>query len=102
MKQFGYYNPNSFASDSNLNNAIEDFQHFHHLKVTGVVDEETKTEMKKPRCGLPDKPSSGNGNAYFKTWHRKWPNTDLTYAFLNTGKYTKLKFTNTMEKLYQL
>lgn len=86
LTNFGYYNPHSFNSGDSIKNAIKDFQKFYHLKETGIVDDATKNEMAKPRCGLPDKgPGSGRRNGYFGTYS-KWRTTALTYAFINTGR----------------
>jgi len=83
LSQFGSYNPFTFNGKDGLQDAIKEFQDFHRLAVTGVIDDATKSEMAKPRCGLPDK--SGHGNAYYAT-RSKWTRTTLTYAFENTGR----------------
>lgn len=83
MAKFGYYNPFAFDGSSNLGNAIKGFQNFYGLPETGVLDKETKAEMDKPRCGMPDLKVTTNG--YYGT-ASKWRRTALTYHFDNTGK----------------
>lgn len=42
------------SGDHNTKTAIKKFQEFFGLPVTGELDDETLSEMKKPRCGVPD------------------------------------------------
>ena len=64
--------------------ALVRFQEFNHLPITGTLDEATIALMAKPRCGFPDLSeyaTSGSEMAEYTTTGRKWPSTDLTYAF---------------------
>jgi len=38
----------------NWKTALEVYQEFMHLPVTGKLDDSTLKEMRKPRCGFPD------------------------------------------------
>lgn len=82
LTKFGYYNPFSFNGNDGFSGAVKSYQRFYGLPQTGVVDQVTKNEMAKPRCGLTDRKPSGN--AYFRTGS-KWSSNSLTYRFLNTG-----------------
>lgn len=42
------------SGDHNTKTAIKEFQEFFGLPVTDELDDETLSEMKKPRCGVPD------------------------------------------------
>jgi hypothetical protein len=55
--------------------ALRRFQEFTKLPVTGELDEATLHRMERPRCGFPDMA------AEFATTGRRWPTTNLTYAF---------------------
>ena len=39
----------------NVNDALREFQEQSEIPVTGVLDATTIREMKKPRCGVPDR-----------------------------------------------
>ena len=54
--------------------ALERFQEFNHLPVTGILDEDTVAVMHRPRCGFPDV-------AEFVLQGNKWTTTALTYGF---------------------
>ena len=43
--------------DDATEEALRNYQKFHGLPVTGELDRATVTEMRKPRCGIPDRPS---------------------------------------------
>jgi Matrixin/Putative peptidoglycan binding domain len=60
--------------DENTIVALRRFQEFNQLPVTGQLDEATVARMSQPRCGMPDL-------AEFANTGRRWPTTNLTYAF---------------------
>ena len=73
--------------DANLGNfdeatvkALRDFQQFHGLPVTGVLDEATVVQMSLPRCGFPDIPTQ-QGVSDFRAQGNRWDRTNLTYGF---------------------
>ncbi|KAM9321162.1 collagenase 3-like [Gastrophryne carolinensis] len=57
---------------------IKQMQKFFGMKTTGILDTETMTMMKSPRCGMPDV-------ADFRAFpgRPRWPRTSLTYRILN-------------------
>ena len=59
--------------------AIERFQEFAHLPVTGEVDKATADKMNMPRCANLDGPALEE----FTTSGRKWATNNLRYAFQN-------------------
>ncbi|XP_057305931.1 72 kDa type IV collagenase-like [Hydractinia symbiolongicarpus] len=98
LTKYGYYNPFAFDGKSGLEDAVKSYQEFSGLPQTGVVDAETKKEMKKPRCGMSDLQISTN--AYFKTT-TKWHKSKLTYyiykgasdmAMFNIRKFLRWSF----------
>jgi len=83
LSKFGYLNTFAFDGGDAVSNALRSYQSFFGLPQTGTVDEATKAEMAKPRCGVADRRQ--HGNAFYKT-SSKWSRTSLTYRFLNTGR----------------
>ncbi|XP_015414294.1 PREDICTED: matrix metalloproteinase-15, partial [Myotis davidii] len=71
-----------------LASALSEMQRFYGIPVTGVLDEETKTWMKRPRCGVPDqfgvhvKANLRRRKRYALTG-RKWNNPHLTFSIQN-------------------
>jgi peptidoglycan hydrolase-like protein with peptidoglycan-binding domain len=55
--------------------ALQRFQEFNSLEVTGVLDQATADLMARPRCGFPD------ASADFVVQGSKWNRTNLTYAY---------------------
>ncbi|KAJ0894359.1 putative matrilysin [Helianthus annuus] len=100
LARFGYLNyqhtPNHVNSNENdefdeeLEAALKDYQNFHHLNPTGMLDEPTVSQMLMPRCGVPDKKISNNHESkllhivshytFFPNSPR-WGKNRLTYAF---------------------
>lgn len=62
------------AFDDNTRQALEGFQRFAGVEVTGQLDEPTLMMMQAPRCGVPD-------SAAFVLDGRRWDHTDLTFSF---------------------
>jgi hypothetical protein len=60
--------------DENTVEALRLFQEFNQLPVSGQLDEATVARIGQPRCGIPDL-------AEFANTGRRWPTTNLTYAF---------------------
>ncbi|XP_038065981.1 matrix metalloproteinase-24-like [Patiria miniata] len=87
--------------------AIESFQQFYQLPVSGVMDPVTKETMWKPRCGFPDVAVLEKGNATgvelegakrrrVRRYNDggglyKWDKRKLTYTILNYPSRGKLK-----------
>ncbi|KAM0033615.1 putative interstitial collagenase [Helianthus debilis subsp. tardiflorus] len=108
LARFGYLNyqhtPNHVNSNENdefdeeLEAALKDYQNFHHLKPTGMLDEPTVSQMLMPRCGVPDKKISNNHESKllhivshytFLKYNRTWGKTRLTYSF-NSSNYPSI------------
>jgi Matrixin/Putative peptidoglycan binding domain len=86
LSQFGYLRAESSTVargyDSEVEDAVRTYQAFHHLPVTGVVDDVTAARMAEPRCGNPDiVPMNAKDSAAFVLSGGQWANHDLRYAF---------------------
>lgn len=84
-----------------LASALAEMQSFYGIPVTGVLDEETKTWMKRPRCGVPDqfgvrvKANLRRRRRRYTLTGKTWSNYHLTFSIQN---YTeKLGWYNSME-----
>lgn len=84
-----------------LASALAEMQSFYGIPVTGVLDEETKTWMKRPRCGVPDqfgvrvKANLRRRRKRYTLTGKTWSNYHLTFSIQN---YTeKLGWYNSME-----
>jgi hypothetical protein len=62
--------------------ALEAFQRFFGLELTGEVDDATVEAMHLPRCDRPDVGSAALGSYVLQG--NKWDHTDLQYGFFNT------------------
>ncbi|XP_034539690.1 collagenase 3-like [Notolabrus celidotus] len=79
---------------------LRDMQKFFGLQITGTLDEETLTMMKKPRCGVPDGhigEFSTFGNSH------KWRKNSLTYRIENhTPDMSEAEVDISIEKALQV
>ncbi|XP_062996950.1 matrix metalloproteinase-15 [Elgaria multicarinata webbii] len=70
-----------------LSSAVSEMQSFYGIPVTGVLDEETKVWMERPRCGVPDKIGAQvKANMRRKRYAltgRRWSQTLLTFSIQN-------------------
>lgn len=90
LQRFGYIEPAPPAAapgavaelDGEVVAALRLYQSFHGLPATGTIDQETITEMERPRCGFPDV-SRSTGLAEFSVQGNRWPNRSITYRFDN-------------------
>ncbi|RVW93244.1 Metalloendoproteinase 1 [Vitis vinifera] len=66
LEHYGYLSSTHYSQmdsddfDDTLESSLKAFQTFYHLKPTGSLDAPTATLMSKPRCGVPDHPTSSN------------------------------------------
>lgn len=95
LSQFGYLpatarNPaNGGLLDANTwLKAVQDFQSFAGINVTGELDEETKQLMSLPRCGVKDKVGFGSDSRSkrYALQGSRWKVKALTYKI---SKYPK-------------
>lgn len=95
LSQFGYLpassrNPSAgrLLDANTWNKAVEDFQSFAGLNVTGILDEETMKLMSLPRCGVKDKVGSSENNRSkrYALQGSRWRVKALTYKI---SKYPK-------------
>lgn len=66
--------PATGVYDENTRRAVEKFQAFTGIPVTGEFDHATINMMGRPRCGFPD-------TANFVVDGRKWDHTNITFRF---------------------
>ncbi|XP_051918631.1 matrix metalloproteinase-15 [Hippocampus zosterae] len=92
LRMYGYLpqasrQMSTMRSTQILANAISDMQRFYGLEVTGHMDPQTVSAMKRPRCGVPDKfggqiKTNVRRRRYALTGH-KWNKNHLTYSIQN-------------------
>ncbi|KAK7307184.1 hypothetical protein VNO77_40014 [Canavalia gladiata] len=92
--QFGYLSntpPFNDNYDDTLVSAIQTYQKYYNLKVTGKLDHDTVQHISVPRCGVPDINTGKHPNYVFFNGSNGPPRyppgtTKLTYAFLPENK----------------
>ncbi|WP_081528217.1 matrixin family metalloprotease [Rubrivivax gelatinosus] len=65
--------------DASTHEALLRYQAFFGLPATGVLDQATVDEIRRPRCGFPDLPS--DALAEFASQGSRWQKLNLTYGF---------------------
>nr|KAH0807399.1 hypothetical protein GEV33_015392 [Tenebrio molitor] len=122
LSQFGYLggstrsvgNSSALQDGRVLRKAIEDFQSFAGIPVTGELDDHTLEQMQLPRCGVKDKVGTGDNRAkryalqgsrwkvkalnykiskYPKNLNPREVDKEIHRAFSVWSKYTDLTFT---------
>ena len=94
LERLGYLKPTpvlgiseSLTFDAAVRTAVEKYQRFHGLEVTGAIDEATRLMMETPRCGVPDIEEGQEphppGVASFVASEGAWPSNNLFYKFVN-------------------
>ncbi|XP_077167105.1 matrix metalloproteinase-15 [Paroedura picta] len=92
LQSYGYLPPSTrqmstLRSAQILSSAVSEMQSFYGITVTGVLDEETKAWMRRPRCGVPDKIGTQvKANMRRKRYAltgRKWSQDLLTFSIQN-------------------
>ncbi|XP_068697556.1 matrilysin-like [Montipora foliosa] len=87
LKNYHYLSPLK-DGNHNVSDALREFQERSEIPVTGVLDATTIREMKKPRCGVPDRDEEvfskrGRVKRQFSASDHKWDKMALTYKFIN-------------------
>lgn len=91
--EFGYLpksdiETGNLRTEDQLKESIKTLQRFANIPATGMMDEDTIKLMKRPRCGMPDSPKSGDFSATNRLRRRirryviqgpKWSNTSITW-----------------------
>uniref|UniRef100_A0A348G5Z0 Matrix metalloproteinase14 n=1 Tax=Odontomachus monticola TaxID=613454 RepID=A0A348G5Z0_ODOMO len=86
LSQYGYLPPSNpengaFLSSEKLTAAIEEFQAFAGLNITGELNDETVKLMATPRCGVKDKvgPGADGRSKRYALQGSRWRTKNLTY-----------------------
>lgn len=94
MSKYGYikssesrFDPKNIITTPALTKAIEKYQNYFNLEVTGEMNSETEHLMSQPRCGVPDNLHELNSRLKrFVILESKWMKRNLTYKI---HKYPK-------------
>ena len=84
LSRFGYL-PSSdletgeLRTDTEYRRAIRSFQKYAGLRETGKLDQATRDQMSKPRCGLGDVITTKTRRKRFNLATDKWKKNHLTY-----------------------
>lgn len=87
MVKYGYLaaedaQSGALRKEDYLQNAIRRLQRFANIPATGIIDDETKKLIRKPRCGLPDVSIDDFSNRVrrFALKGSKWPKLELSWT----------------------
>ncbi|TDH04605.1 hypothetical protein EPR50_G00134540 [Perca flavescens] len=92
--------PTSRRGVSAVSSKLSEMQRFFGLHITGTLDADTMTMMKKPRCGVPD-----TNIASFSTFGKnlKWEKNRITYRIVNyTPDMSAPEVDDSVEKALQV
>ncbi|XP_044266341.1 matrix metalloproteinase-19-like isoform X2 [Tribolium madens] len=103
LSQYGYLggstrslNSSALTDERVLRKAVEEFQSFAGLDVTGELDDRTLKEMQLPRCGVKDKVGTGDNRAKrYALQGSRWKVKNLNYKI---SKYPKNLNTKEVDK----
>lgn len=87
----------SYSSQILISDAIEKYQSFFGLNITGVLNKETRNTMEKPRCGMKDVEKESNGRRYVLN-SSKWKKESITYR---VSKYSKKLKRNAVDDVFK-
>ncbi|XP_076254161.1 matrix metalloproteinase 1 isoform X12 [Rhynchophorus ferrugineus] len=85
LSQYGYFGPlkansSQLVDENTYKKAIEEFQSFAGIPVTGELDKETLQTMEMPRCGVKDKVGTGANRAKrYALQGSRWKVKNLSY-----------------------
>ncbi|XP_075869279.1 matrix metalloproteinase-24 [Nelusetta ayraudi] len=85
LKTYGYLLPLDQRQQSDLQSAVASMQRFYGLPASGVLDQTTVEWMRRPRCGVPDRPASRwrqRRRRYALTGQR-WRDKKVSYSISN-------------------
>lgn len=87
LKEYHYLSPLK-SGNHNFKDALRIFQQNSDIPDTGLLDAKTITEMRKPRCGVPDFDEGGSSinserKKRFSVSETFWTTFQLTYKFHN-------------------
>ncbi|CAO1439372.1 unnamed protein product [Diamesa hyperborea] len=86
----------SYSNAKIISEAIEKYQRFYGLNITGELNKETRSTMEQPRCGVKD--INLNEMRRYKLNDIKWNKKSLTYR---VSKYTKKLKSNSVDDVFR-
>lgn len=100
LNRFGYNpcgNSQEMFCSLSLTSMLQEFQKRFHLKPTGLLDDPTKEQMNRPRCGNKDPPLTPPSNKKkLASMILKWTRSTLTWSLRNYSPRISLSETQTI------